>query len=261
MNMEKVIRFKTMIGYCYLYPDRIIMARNGNPEEVNLKNEEQRLWKHLVFYTITGLLLAWLAYMDRDHLPMCLWLGLTSAWLLFNVLRSIFQKSSSSALIERDKIRSVQFKKGVRYLTRSRFIVVFEDTLPELLVVLPEKGQQGKRLLTDSQHGILYLLRRDESKAVLYPSVMLPDFPGQIVYGAVDSDGILAASVSPSLFRIPYARIDRNFRSYLFPFCVYAYLAQQLARSVLADFGAVYVEQYCECTATPYFSIVCISFH
>ena len=127
MNMEKVIRFKTMIGYCYLYPDRIIMARNGNPEEVNLKNEEQRLWKHLVFYTITGLLLAWLAYMDRDHPPMCLWLGLTSAWLLFNVLRSIFQKSSSSALIERDKIRSVRFKKGVRYMTRSRFIVVFED--------------------------------------------------------------------------------------------------------------------------------------
>ena len=127
MNMEKVIRFKTMIGYCYLYPDRIIMARNDNPEEVNLKNEEQRLWKQLVFYTITGLLLAWLAYMDRDHLPMRLWLGLTSAWLLFNVLRSIFQKSSSSALIERDKIRSVRFKKGVRYLTRSRFIVVFED--------------------------------------------------------------------------------------------------------------------------------------
>lgn len=92
MNMEKVIRFKTMIGYCYLYPDKIIMARNGNPEEVNLKNEEQRLWKHLVFYTITGLLLAWLAYMDRDHLPMCLWLGLTSAWLLFNVLRQYFGK-------------------------------------------------------------------------------------------------------------------------------------------------------------------------
>lgn len=44
MNMEKVIRFKTMIGYCYLYPDKIIMARNGNPEEVNLKNEEQRLY-------------------------------------------------------------------------------------------------------------------------------------------------------------------------------------------------------------------------
>lgn len=44
MNMEKVIRFKTMIGYCYLYPDKIIMARNGNPEEVNLKNEEQILY-------------------------------------------------------------------------------------------------------------------------------------------------------------------------------------------------------------------------
>lgn len=50
MNMEKVIHFKTMIGYCNLYPDKIIMARKGNPEEINLKNEEERLWKHLVLY-------------------------------------------------------------------------------------------------------------------------------------------------------------------------------------------------------------------
>lgn len=127
MNMKKVMRFKTMIGYCYLYPDKIVLARNGNPEEINLKNEEQRLWKHLVFYTVIGLLLARLAYVDRDYLPMCLWLSLTSAWLLFNVLRSIILKESSTALMERDKIRSVRFKKGVRYLTRSRFIVVFED--------------------------------------------------------------------------------------------------------------------------------------
>ena len=35
MNMEKVIRFKTMIEYCYLYPDKIIMTSNGNPEKGN----------------------------------------------------------------------------------------------------------------------------------------------------------------------------------------------------------------------------------
>ncbi len=127
MNMKKVICFKTMIGYCNLYPDKILLVRKGNPEEVNPKNEEQRLWKYLVFYTITGLFLAWLAYVDRYNLPMCLWLGLTSAFLLFSVLRSIILKESSAALMERDKIRSVRFKKGVKYLTRSRFIVVFED--------------------------------------------------------------------------------------------------------------------------------------
>lgn len=125
--MNKVIRFKAKIGYCYLYPDKIILCRTGNPDKIDFENEEQRMWKYLVFYTIAGLLFAWLAYKDRDHLPTCLWMGLTSAWLLFAVLRSIILKGSSAAVIEREKIRSVRFKKGVRYLTRSRFVVVFED--------------------------------------------------------------------------------------------------------------------------------------
>lgn len=81
----------------------------------------------MVLYTITGLLLAWLAYMNKDHLPMCLWLCLTSAWLLFYVLRIIILKVSSTAIIERDKRRSVRFKKGVRYLTRTQLIDNFED--------------------------------------------------------------------------------------------------------------------------------------
>lgn len=42
MNMEKVIRFKTMIEYCYLYPDKIIMTSNGNPEEVNSRKRNKR---------------------------------------------------------------------------------------------------------------------------------------------------------------------------------------------------------------------------
>ena len=42
MNMEKVIRFKTMIEYCYLYPDKIIMTSNGNPEKVNSRKRNKR---------------------------------------------------------------------------------------------------------------------------------------------------------------------------------------------------------------------------
>lgn len=58
---------------------------------------------------------------------MYLWLCLTSAWLLFYVLRSIILKVSSTAIIERDKRRSVRFQKGVRYLTRFQLIDNFED--------------------------------------------------------------------------------------------------------------------------------------
>ena len=42
MNMEKVIRFKTMTEYCYLYPDKIIMTSNGNPEKVNSRKRNKR---------------------------------------------------------------------------------------------------------------------------------------------------------------------------------------------------------------------------
>ena len=40
--LEKVIRFKTMIEYCYLYPDKIIMTSNGNPEKVNSRKRNKR---------------------------------------------------------------------------------------------------------------------------------------------------------------------------------------------------------------------------
>ena len=90
---------------------------------------------------------------------------------------------------------------------------------------------------------------------------MLLDFFGQIINSPVDGNGILTAAVSPSFFRIPDGRIDGYFRSYLFPFGIYAYLAQQLARSILTDFGAVYIKQYRKCTATFDFHIVSISFH
>lgn len=126
--------------------------------------------------------------------------------------------------------------KSHKFLLSGLFQYVFE-----LLIMLPEKSQEGKRLLSNSHHGVLYLFRGDESQAVLYPPVMLFDFFSQIIYGPVDGKGIHTASISPSIFRIPYGWVDGYFCAYLFPLGIYAYLAQQLARSVLADFRAVYV--------------------
>ena len=42
MNMEKVIRFKTMIEYCYLYPDKVIMTTCGSPEKINSRKRYNR---------------------------------------------------------------------------------------------------------------------------------------------------------------------------------------------------------------------------
>ena len=132
---------------------------------------------------------------------------------------------------------------------------------PVFLVVLPEKGEQGKRLLPDALHRILHQLRRDKTKAVLYPPVMPLNLGGQVVYGPVHGHGICAAAVGASLFRVPDGRIDRYLCADLLPFGVYADFAQQLAGSVLADFCAVDIEQYRKGTAVSYVIVVGILFH
>ena len=62
-------------------------------------------------------------------------------------------------------------------------------------------------------------------------------------------------SVNPSIWNPDKGRAD------LFPFGIYAYLAQQLTCSVFTDFGTVYIKQYRKCTATFDFHIISISFH
>lgn len=78
---------------------------------------------------------------------MCLWLCLTSAWLLFYVLRSIILKVSSTAIIERDKRRSVRFQKGVRYLTRSQLIDLLSSYFGYNVKLFPSQHLYLSRLL------------------------------------------------------------------------------------------------------------------
>ena len=83
----------------------------------------------------------------------------------------------------------------------------------------------------------------------------------QIIYGAVHGDGILAASVSPSFFRIPNVWIDGHFSPYLYPFRINAHLAQELTHPVLAYFRAVDIKQYGKSAATFGILVFCIFSH
>ena len=127
--------------------------------------------------------------------------------------------------------------------------------------MLPEKSQKCKGLLADTHHGILHLFGRDKSQITLYTLIMPFDFFSQIIYSSVDDKSIPTTPVSPSFFRVPYGRVDRYLCTYLYPLSIYAYLAQQLTRFILADFSAVYIKQYRKRTATLDFRIVRIHFH
>ncbi len=92
--------------------------------------------------------------------------------------------------------------------------------------MLPEEGQQGERFLSDALDRVFDQLRSDDPQAVLYTVVMSGNLTGQVVYGTVHGDGIPAAPVRPASFRIPNGGIDGHLRSDLFPFRIYAHLAQ-----------------------------------
>ena len=103
---------------------------------------------------------------------------------------------------------------------------VYPDPFPELLVMLPEKSQQGKRFLSDTLDCVFDQFSRDEPQAVSYPLIMSGNLTCQVIYGTVHGNGILAPSVGTAFLRIPDTRIDRDFGSYLCPFGINAHLAQ-----------------------------------
>ncbi len=86
---------------------------------------------------------------------------------------------------------------------------VYPDPFPELLVMLPEKSQQGKRFLSDTLACVFDQFSRDEPQAVSYPLIMSGNLTCQVIYGTVHGNGILASSVGTAFLRIPDARIDR----------------------------------------------------
>ena len=127
--------------------------------------------------------------------------------------------------------------------------------------MFPEQGKQRKRFLTYAFDGILDKFRRDKAQAVLYPKIMSGYLVCQIIYGAVHSNSIFTPPVGTAFIWIPDGGIDGNFCPDLCPFRINAYLAQELAHPVLANFRAVDIKQYGKSAATFGILVFCIFSH
>lgn len=139
-------RFKIKVGYCYLYPDKIILARDGSVENINFNKEESLLWKRLIYYAIIAVLFIRQAILSYEDLPvasaMLAIFGIYLVWAIFSSLNN-----SSTALIERKQIRSVVFKKSVNFITRSYFKIYFKDKngkIKKRLILLPGSLNDGE---------------------------------------------------------------------------------------------------------------------
>lgn len=146
MDNEKTFRTKT--GFCHILPDKIVLTRDGiigNVAKVALGTDNTRI---LVLYGVLALGLFYLAFNSyRAGLPgQTLLLGFLGIYLVYGIVKSI--DHSAAPIIDRNKIKTVVFRKAIYGLTRSGFEVLFEDEhgkIKKRLILLPGS-------LSDGQH-------------------------------------------------------------------------------------------------------------
>lgn len=135
MNAEK--RFRTKTGYCHIFSDKIVLTRDGfvgNVAKVTVGNTITRTLTIYVFIAVVLIYYGLKRYNSGDTIIAVLF-GLFALFLIYGVLTSL--NNSATPIINRDSIKSIVFKKGIKGLTRARFEVFFTN----------EKGKPKKRLI------------------------------------------------------------------------------------------------------------------
>lgn len=133
--MEKT--FQTKTGYCHILPDKIVLTREGVIGNLAKLTVGDNITRTLLRYGIVAMLtlyLAFRAFQNERMIEMGI-LGAAAAYLIYGILISI--NNSASPVIERHTIKAVRFNAGVKFITRARFEIMFEN----------EKGKMKRRLI------------------------------------------------------------------------------------------------------------------
>ncbi len=124
-TQEDINYFQTKYGYCHVLPDRIIFANTKMLEEVSAYKEGNKVFGMLaVQFTI---ICAMLYYIFTEEFNF--WKLLAPALIVivfgFSLVTSL--RNSTTAIILREKIISVNFVKGIPYLITPHYIIWFRD--------------------------------------------------------------------------------------------------------------------------------------
>ena len=144
--METEQKFKTKTGFCHILEDKIVLTRDGivgNIAEITAGNNITRI---LFIYGIVAILLIYSGYdnfKEKDWLFFGVYI-LAGIYLIYNLFKSI--NLSATPIIERNKIKNVEFKPAKKFFTRSYFKVDFElnnGKIKRRLIMLPGSLNDG----------------------------------------------------------------------------------------------------------------------
>ncbi len=135
---ESTNYFQTRYGYCHLLPDRILFTNSKIIGDISAYKEGNKIIGALVLQLT--LFCAMIVYFFTEALKGDFWQMLTPAIVAIISLFSLFNslRISTTAIIMRDKISSVNFVKGIPYMITPHFVIWFYNS----------KNHKRKRIVT-----------------------------------------------------------------------------------------------------------------
>jgi hypothetical protein len=155
MDTEKI--FKTKTGYCHILPEKIVLTRNGVVGDLSKLAMGNNIARPLVIYGILSIgffSLSVQGFNQGLYIPAFLFI-LLGLLLVFGIYKSL--NNSATPVIDRDKIKNIEFKKAVPGVTRAYFIVQFtaEDGKIKQRLILLRGSLFGSQLETENAFRIM----------------------------------------------------------------------------------------------------------
>ena len=138
MDTEKI--FKTKTGYCHVLQDKIVLTRDGVIGNISKVTIGNNIARPLIIYGLISIGLFCLGikgFNQGEPVPAFLFIIL-GLLLVLGIFKSL--NNSATPVIERDKIRNIEFKKAVPGATRAYFIIHFQSDNGQIkrrLIMLP----------------------------------------------------------------------------------------------------------------------------
>lgn len=137
--MENVKTFKTKTGYCHILTDKIVLSRDGiigNVSEIVVGNTMAKI---LIVYAIISVIFIYLGIenLQKGGYTVAVFSLFIGLYLIYGIISS--RNNSATPVINRNTIKKVVFKKGIKGITRPRFEVTFllENKTKKRLIMLP----------------------------------------------------------------------------------------------------------------------------
>lgn len=159
MTPDSPSAFNLRIGTCYVFPDRLVVARSGHLGGVDLAQEARRMGRSRLVYAVLGAILLFecIISFNSDKVLSAV-AGIYGVLLWVQTWSS--RNQSSAALIPKKDIQDVRFVRGIKGVRYPCFVVRFREDdgkvrdrllkLPNPLFGDDKAVQQAKAVLREA---------------------------------------------------------------------------------------------------------------